>query len=47
MKKIKMIKKVETMDDGRKLNVYQFEVEGEPAPKPFVLAKPSPEPKQE
>lgn len=46
MKKIKMIKKVETMDDGRKINVYQFEVEGEPAPKPLVKATQAPESKQ-
>ncbi|MHB1459657.1 MAG: hypothetical protein ACYC1M_00030 [Armatimonadota bacterium] len=47
MKKIKMLKKVETMDDGRKINVYQFEIEGEPAPKPLVQATPAPEQKQE
>lgn len=46
MKKIKMIKKVKKMDDGRKMNVYQFEIEGEPAPKPLQAATPAPEPEQ-
>ncbi len=39
MKKIKMIKKVEIMNDGRKMNVYQFEVEGQPTPQPLKQAK--------
>lgn len=47
MQKIKMLKKVEIMDDGRKMNVYQFEVEGEPDPKPLTVAAPAPEPQQE
>ena len=47
MKNIKMIKKVEIMDDGRKINVYQFEVEGEPAPKQLKRATPASEAKQQ